>query len=63
MSAEFPWTHDKRGGKYRIINAGVMQHEDPAIDNLPVVIYEDTDGRVWVRKVSEFFDGRFTRDT
>ncbi|MEM7472306.1 MAG: DUF1653 domain-containing protein [Pseudomonadota bacterium] len=44
----------KKGGKYRVIMHAVLE-----ADRSDVVIYDDAEGAVWVRPVSEFYDGRF----
>lgn len=46
--------HVKSGGHYRVIAQGACEW-----DLKPVVIYDDAQGRVWVRSTDEFFDGRF----
>lgn len=54
--------HKKRQTLYRVIGEGKMQSEhwragdnpDAYADMEPVVIYEGTDGKVWVRPKSEF---------
>ncbi len=45
----------KKGGLYRVLMAGVLE-----TDRSDVVIYDDADGTVWVRPVTEFYDGRFS---
>lgn len=45
----------RKGGLYRHRTDGVLE-----ADMSDVVIYDDAEGRVWVRPKSEFDDGRFT---
>ena len=45
----------KKGGEYRVLTEGVLE-----ADHSEVVVYEDIQGKVWVRSKKEFFDGRFT---
>jgi|TARA_R110002094_G_C4854997_1_gene207237 hypothetical protein len=45
----------KKGGAYRYLNDGILE-----ADRSAVVIYDDRDGRVWVRPHDEFHDGRFS---
>jgi hypothetical protein len=56
--ADIPWKpthrHLKTGGLYRVLLLGTSE-----ADMEPVVIYDNRDGRVWVRPENEFFDGRF----
>lgn len=59
MSAEFPYRHKKRGGLYRVLYAGIMQCEANDLDESVMVVYEDTEGRIWIRPIGEFYDGRF----
>ncbi|MEM8776843.1 MAG: DUF1653 domain-containing protein [Pseudomonadota bacterium] len=48
-------THRHRKGQYyRVVAEGVNEN-----DRVPVVIYDDKEGAVWVRPRSEFYDGRF----
>lgn len=49
------YTHQKTGKFYRIVHFAVAESTLQ-----PVVIYKSlTDGSVWARPASEFFDGRF----
>lgn len=54
------WRHKTRGTIYVEIGRGTMQ-DISDLDNEPVVIYRGDDGRLWVRTVDEFEDGRFER--
>jgi len=55
------WRHKKRGSLYEVLLTGSLQssaHRE--LDDVRVVIYRNVlSGKVWVRPVSEFFDGRF----
>lgn len=53
--------HKKRGSVYRVLHRGaILQTDSPLDDYAELVVYQDPkDGRVWVRPVSEFDDGRF----
>lgn len=54
------WRHVKTNGRYTILAVGQMQDSDPALDYAHVVVYQsDYDGRLWVRGIAEFIDGRF----
>lgn len=46
--------HVKTGGLYRLIAGGRME-----ADLAPVAIYDDAQGRTWVRPSQSFYDGRF----
>ncbi|MDA8747775.1 DUF1653 domain-containing protein [Litoreibacter sp.] len=45
----------RKGAKYRVLSHGTWE-----TDRSDVVIYEDESRQIWVRPVSEFYDGRFT---
>ncbi|MFD1159551.1 DUF1653 domain-containing protein [Roseovarius aestuarii] len=48
-------THQHRkGGLYRVLGRGTLE-----ADRSDVVIYQDVQGKIWVRAVTEFEDGRF----
>lgn len=48
-------THQHRKGNYyRVLTRGLYE-----ANMMPVVIYDDAEGRVWVRPAVEFDDGRF----
>ncbi len=44
----------RKGGLYRVLSEGVWEPDRSA-----VVIYDDAEGKVWVRPRQEFEDGRF----
>lgn len=50
------YRHKKRGGTYEVISIG--ENENSRGEQLIVYRGED-DGKIWVRPVSQFFDGRF----
>lgn len=50
-----PTHRHAKGGEYR-----VLMHATLEADRSPAVIYDDADGTVWVRVLSEFYDGRFS---
>ena len=55
------WRHKRTGGTYVEVHRGHLQASDD-LDMAPVVVYRsEADGRVWVRPVAEFEDGRFER--
>jgi hypothetical protein len=49
-----PTHRHRKGGLYRLLDYGTNE-----ADRTPVVIYDDSDGTLWVRSVAEFNDGRF----
>jgi len=52
--------HKKRGTEYEVLGEADLQTETPLRDYAVVVVYRDpTNGRLWVRPVGEFNDGRF----
>jgi hypothetical protein len=55
------YRHKKRGGSYRLVGTAQVQAPDdaPLTDFEVVQVYVGEDGEMWVRRVSEFFDGRF----
>ena len=59
------YRHKKRGGLYEILDLGPANLQlDGPDDGAEVVIYRShQDGRIWVRKKYEFFDGRFEEVT
>lgn len=44
----------RKGGGYRYLYDGVLE-----ADRSAVVVYDDAQGRIWVRSRAEFHDGRF----
>ena len=54
------YRNKKRGTTYEVLFEGTMKTAVTALDDEPVVIYRaDHTDNVWVRPVSEFYDGRF----
>lgn len=45
---------------YTIVGDGKVQAREPLTDMESVVIYRGEDGDLWVRRTTEFHDGRFT---
>lgn len=54
------WTHNVRGGEYRMIGTGKLQTDKPLQDMAEVVLYQGEDGRLWVRAADEW-GSRFKR--
>lgn len=54
------WTHNVRGGEYRMIGSAKLQTDTPLRDMAEVVVYRGEDGRLWVRAADEW-DARFKR--
>lgn len=57
LGGDGPWraTHQhSKGGHYRVLGRGVLE-----ADETPMVIYDDKSGKIWIRPVVEFDDGRF----
>jgi hypothetical protein len=54
------WQHKKRGEICKIVgNATVQVSTEPLTDYDEVVVYRSEDGLLWVRRKTEFYDGRF----
>jgi hypothetical protein len=53
------YTHT-HGGRYEVIGSAKVQARKPLTDMEVVTIYRGSDGSLWVRRKSEFEDGRFT---
>lgn len=47
--------HVKSGGVYKVLEIANMEHDQSSV----VVYKSESDGRVWVRPLEEFADGRF----
>jgi hypothetical protein len=58
------WKHCTRGSVYDELFRGTLQMSGTTHDMAPVIVYRSvSDGSIWVRKVSEFMDGRFEEVT
>lgn len=57
------YKHKKRGGSCVIVGEAEVQAAEPLTDYEVVVVYRGLDGKLWVRRRSEFFDGRFEKIT
>jgi len=55
------WRHKKRGSVCELIGSAQVQAPDdaPLTDYELVEVYREADGQMWVRRRSEFHDGRF----
>ena len=51
-----PTHRHAKGGLYRVIGEGIWE-----ADRTEAVIYQDSDGTIWVRPRAEFEDGRFSK--
>lgn len=51
--------HKKRGSEYSVLGQAQVQCSDCLTDYEVVTVYVGTDGQMWVRRKSEFEDGRF----
>lgn len=49
-----PTHRHSKGGMYRVLARGLLE-----ADLTPMVIYDDIEGKIWIRPVVEFDDGRF----
>ena len=62
---DFKWFpthfHRKRKSKYMLIGSGSVQVSSgvPLAEGDQVAVYQDRQGRLWVRRYTEFEDGRF----
>lgn len=62
MSDTSRWRHRKRGTEYELLGEADLQTEKPLTDYAVVAVYRDVvSGRLWVRPIDEFNDGRFER--
>lgn len=65
VTTKHPWkpshVHKKSGGNYLKIGVGQVQNSSgkPLEEGDEVAVYQDRQGRLWVRRDSEFEDGRF----
>lgn len=55
------YRHKKRGNIHQVIGSAQVQAEEPLTDYEVVVVYKDDEGQMWVRRYSEFHDGRFEK--
>lgn len=56
------WRHKRRGTEYVLLGEADLQTEKPLADYAVVAVYRDvSNGRLWVRPVDEFRDGRFEK--
>lgn len=54
--------HLKRGTNYQLLSTkATIQTDTPLTDHDEVAVYKGEDGKLFVRPVSEFEDGRFER--
>jgi len=62
-SAQDDWKpthrHKKRGSTYVVVGQAQVQCEDGLTDYEVATVYRGHDGQLWVRRKSEFEDGRF----
>jgi hypothetical protein len=59
--AGIKFRHRVRGTSYTVLGRAVLQTNQPVSDEQELVVYAGPDGRLWVRPVSEFYDGRFEK--
>jgi hypothetical protein len=59
--AGMTFKHRVRGTSYTVLGRAVLQTTQPVSDEQELVVYAGADGRLWVRPVSEFYDGRFEK--
>jgi hypothetical protein len=59
-AGEDVWRHKKRGSTYKVVGEAQVQAETPLTDYECVTVYRCLQsGELWVRRNSEFHDGRF----
>jgi hypothetical protein len=59
--AGISFRHRARGTSYTVLGRAVLQANEPVSDEQELVVYAGADGRLWVRPVGEFYDGRFEK--
>jgi len=59
------YRHKKTGASYLDIGRALVQNsrKEPLPDGTVVVVYQSDEGKLFIREVSEFFDGRFEQVT
>lgn len=53
------WRHKRRNTVYERIGGAEVQASEPIREGDVVTVYRDREGKLWVRPVTEFYDGRF----
>ncbi len=55
------WRHRARGTTYQRLGGAEVQSGRPIKEGDVLTVYLDADGKLWVRPVEEFHDGRFEK--
>jgi hypothetical protein len=53
--------HRVRGTCYTVLGRAVLKTKQPVSDEQELIVYVGADGRLWVRPLAEFYDGRFEK--